>query len=193
MARPDAIISPCSKDAIRRRGRSIRICRIFHRRTPILHPLCTHEVLVRMLLRAPRRRQQIYKKRKDVKGKQQCYYPFKDCSNVLLAVESGGDEDDSEDDLHDDEGEFEPEGEAQDAVLAEVHAEALVLCADEDSADDVAGHEEKEEAVVQAGVVERVKDGEEDETAGSRDGEDDCAVIDRVSKADGIAQMCRSA
>ena len=47
-------------------------------------------------------------------------------------------------------------------MLAEMHAEALVLSADEDGADDVAGHEEEEEAVVQVRVVEGVENGEKD-------------------------------
>lgn len=38
-------------------------------------------------------------------------------------------------------------------MLAEVHAEALVFGADEDGANDVAGDEEEEEAVVEAFVV----------------------------------------
>jgi hypothetical protein len=41
--------------------------------------------------------------------------------------------------LGEDESEFNPEGDAQDAVLAVVDAEALVLPADEDCGDDVAG------------------------------------------------------
>ena len=127
-----------------------------------------------MLLRAPRRRQQIHKERQHVKRKDERDDPLEDRSDVLAAGEGGADEDRGEGNLDENEDELEPEGEAQDAVLAEVHAEALVFGADEDSADDVAGHEEEEEAVVQAGVVERVEDGEEDEAAGSGDGEDDC-------------------
>ena len=172
MARPDATGSHGPQSAIRRR--SIGICRTLHHRTPILGPFEMHELRVRMLLRASRRRQQIHKEGEDVEGEDEGDDPFENGPDVLLAVKGGGDEDDREDNLHDDEDEFEPEGEAQDAVLAEVHAKSLVLCADEDGADDVAGHEEEEEAVVQARVVERVEDGEEDEAAGSCDGEDDC-------------------
>ena len=127
-----------------------------------------------MLLRAPGRRQQIHKERQHVKRKDERDDPLEHGRDVLPAGEGGADEDGGEDDFDEDEDELEPEGEAQDAVLAEVHAQALVLGADEDGADDVAGHEEEEEAVVQAGVVERVEDGEEDEAAGSGDGEDDC-------------------
>lgn len=47
-------------------------------------------------------------------------------------------------------------------MLAEVDPQALVLGADKDGADDVAGHKEEEEAVVQVRVLQRVVDGEED-------------------------------
>ena len=127
-----------------------------------------------MLLRVPRRRQQIRKERQHVKCKDERDDPFENRRDVLPAGEGGAHEDCGEGNLDEDEGELEPKREAQDAVLAEVHAQALVLGADEDGADDVAGHEEEEEAVVQAGVVERVEDREEDEAAGSGDGEDDC-------------------
>ena len=136
------------------------------------------ELRVRMLLRAPRRRQQIHKERQHVKRNDERDDPLEDRSDVLAAGEGGADEDRGEGNLDENEDELEPEGEAQDAVLAEVHAEALVFGADEDGADDVAGHEEEEEAVVQSGVVERVEDGEEDEAAGSGDGEDDCVNDD---------------
>lgn len=126
-----------------------------------------------MLLRAPRGGQQIHEESEDVKSEDERDDPLEDGGDVLLAVERGDGEDDGEGDLDDDEEEFEPEGGAQDAVLAEVHAEALVLGADEDGADDVAGDEEEKEAVVQVRVVQGVEDGEKDQAAGSGDGEDD--------------------
>ena len=176
MARPDAIISRGATNDIRRP--SIGIRSILHHRPPILRPLEMPELRVRVFLRAPRRRQQIDKERQHVKRKDERDDPFENRRDVLPAGEGGADKDGGEGNLDEDEGELEPEGEAQDAVLAEVHAEALVLGADEDGADDVAGHEEEEEAVVQAGVVERVEDGEEDEAAGSGEGEDDCVNDD---------------
>ena len=177
MARPDAIVSRCATNAISRHHCSrspIGIRSILHHHAPILRSLEMSELRVRMLLRSPRRRQQIDKESQHVKRKDERDDPFENGRDVLAAGEGGADEDGCEDNLNKDEGEFEPEGEAQDAVLAEVHAETLVLGADEDGADDVAGHEEEEEAVVQARVVERVEDGEEDEAAGSGDGKDDC-------------------
>ena len=182
MARPDAIISRRTTNAIRRRRRrrrpSIGIRSILHHSAPILRPLEMPELRVRMLLRAPGRRQQIDKERQHVKRKDERDDPFENRRDVLPAGEGGADKDGGEGNLDEDENELEPEGEAQDAVLAEVHAQALVLGADEDGADDVAGHEKEEEAVMQAGVMERVEDGEEDEAAGSGDGEDDCVNDD---------------
>ena len=59
-------------------------------------------------------------------------------------------------------------------MLTEVHTQALVLGADEDGADDVAGDKEEEEAVVEMRVLTVVEDGKEDQAAGSCNGEDDC-------------------
>lgn len=52
-------------------------------------------------------------------------------------------------------------------------AEALVLPADEDGADDVAADEEAQEDLVEAVVAHRVEDGEEDEAGAAGDGGDD--------------------
>lgn len=48
-------------------------------------------------------------------------------------------------------------------------AEALVLCADEDGADDVADDEDDEAVVVDARVAVGVEDGQEDEANGADD------------------------
>lgn len=57
-------------------------------------------------------------------------------------------------------------------MLAVVHAEALVFGAHEDGGEDVAGDEEEEETVVQFWVVQGVETGEEDQTEGAGDGEE---------------------
>lgn len=154
LPRPDPIV-PCGSncvrvpiDTIRRRRRPIGVSSGLRHRAPILRFLQTHELGVGVLLRAPSGRQQIDEEGEDVKGEDEGDDPLEDGRDVLFAVKGGGGEDDGEDDLDDDEGQLQPEGEAQDAVLAEVHAEALVLGADEDGADDVAGDEEEEEAVM---------------------------------------------
>ena len=110
-----------------------------------------------MLLRTPRRRQQIHKKRKNVKSENQRYDPLQHGRHVLLGPEQRRCKRDGEANFYEDESEFGPEAEAQDAMLAEVDAQPLVFGADEDGADDVASHEEEEEAVVQAGVVDCVE------------------------------------
>lgn len=66
----------------------------------------------------------------------------------MVVAPVGGDEDDGEDEFHDDEGEFHPEGDAEDSVLAVVETQLLVFPADEDGGNDVSSNEEKEEDVV---------------------------------------------
>lgn len=115
---------------------------------------------IRMLLSTPCRRQQVHEKRQHIKRENKRYDPFENRRNILLATNSST-EHNREQDLSNDENELCPERQAQDAVLAEMDAEALVFGADEDGGDDVAGHEEEEEAVVHFGVVDGVEDGEE--------------------------------
>ena len=134
-----------------------------------------------MLLRAPRCGQQIHKECQDIKGEDERDDPFEDGRYILPVIKRGADEDGSKGNFDEDKGEFKPEGEAQDAVLTEVYAQALVLGADEDGADDVTGHKEEEETIVQMGMVEGIEDGEEDQAAGSGDGEDDCGDRKGVS------------
>lgn len=59
-------------------------------------------------------------------------------------------------------------------MLAEMHTEALVLGANKYGTDDIARHEQKEEAIMQVMVVEDVEDRKKDQAAGSCCGEDDC-------------------
>lgn len=133
-------------DAIRRR--SIGVSGMIHHRTSILCFFEMHKLSVRVLLGAPSRRQQIHKEGEDVESEDESDDPFENGPGVLLVVEHGSCEDDRKDHLHDDEDEFEPKGEAQNPMLAEMHAEALILGADEDGADNIAGDEEEEEAIV---------------------------------------------
>ena len=151
---------------------TVRVPRSVHHHLPILRLPLPHILHIRMFLRAPRRRQQIHKKRQHIKRKNKRNDPFKHGRDILLVIESRTHEDDGEADFDEDEDQFGPEAEAEDAVLAEVHPQALVFGADEDGADDVAGDEEEEEAVMETGVVQGVEDGEEDEAAGSGNGED---------------------
>ena len=152
MPRPNPIVtrrSDCVRipiDTVRRR--SIAVSRSLHHRAPILRSFEMHELGVRVLLGAPGRRQQIHEESKDVESEDERDDPLENGRDVLFTVEGADREDDGKDDLHDDEYKLEPEREAQDPMLAEMHAEALVLGADEDGADDVASDEEEEEAVM---------------------------------------------
>ena len=121
-----------------------------------------HKLRIRVLLGTPSCRQQIDKEGEDVKSEHERDDPFENGRNVLFAVERGGYEDDCKDELDNDEHEFEPKGEAQDPMLAEVHAKPLVLGADENGADDISSDEEEEETVVEMRVMKCVEDGEKD-------------------------------
>lgn len=57
-------------------------------------------------------------------------------------------------------------------MLAEVDAESLVLCADEDGGNKVAGYEEEQKAVMEPGVADGVEDGKKNQATCTRDGED---------------------
>ena len=70
-----------------------------------------------------------------------------------MVVPRRGGEDDGACQLEENEGQFGPEGEAQDAVLAVVDAQALVLGAQEDCGEDVAADEKEEAAIMNAVVV----------------------------------------
>lgn len=127
---------------------SISVSRILHHRPASLCFFEVHKLGTGVRLGAPSHRQQIQKEGQDVESKDERNDPFEDGRHVLLTVKGRGGEDGCEDDLDKDEAKLEPEGEAQNPVIAEVHAEALVLGADEDSADDVSRDKEKEEAIV---------------------------------------------
>ena len=70
-----------------------------------------------------------------------------------MLVEARSPEDDGEADFNDDKGQFGPKAKAQNAVLAEMDAKALIFGTYKDGTDDVAGDKEKEETVVEALVV----------------------------------------
>lgn len=73
-------------------------------------------------------------------------------------------------------------------------AQALVLGADEDGAEEVAAHEEQEEAVMQPGVAVRVEDAEEDEAGGAAHGADDAQhAEDLLRDAEVFRQAARVA
>ncbi len=63
-------------------------------------------------------RVQIYEEGKDVKGKDGGNDPLKDGGNIGVFGECGACEDDGEDQLDEDKGEFDPKGDAQDAMVS---------------------------------------------------------------------------
>lgn len=109
----------------------------------------------------------------DVEGEDEGDGPLEDGGVVEVVVQVAHAEADGEAELDDDEDELDPEGDAQDAVLAVLDAEALVLPADEDGGQQVAGDEEHEEDVVQLGVAGRVEARQAGQADGADEGEED--------------------
>lgn len=78
----------------------------------------------------------------DVEGVDEGDDPFEDGGRVPPRLAVADAEADGHAELDDDEGELEPEGDAQDAVLSVVDSEALVFPADEDGREDVSAADE---------------------------------------------------
>jgi hypothetical protein len=87
----------------------------------------------------PHSRNKINRKTPHVKRIYERNNPLTHGSRIIVVLIAEDAERDREAELDEDEGEFDPEGDAQDAVLAVVDAKTLVLPADEDCGDDVAG------------------------------------------------------
>lgn len=87
----------------------------------------------------PHSRNKINRKTLHVKRIYERNNPLTHRSRVIVILIGEDAKRDREAELGEDEGEFDPEGDAQDAVLAMVDAETLVLPADEYCGDDVAG------------------------------------------------------
>lgn len=117
--------------------------------------------------------EQVEQEAEDVEGEDQGDDPFEDGGDVAVVRPRGADEDAGQHHLDQDEGQFDPEADAQDAVLPVVDAQPLVLGADEHRRQDEAADEEKQEPVVQVLVSVRVEDREQDQPCGPGDGGDD--------------------
>lgn len=82
------------------------------------------------------------------------------------------DEANGQNDFDEDKGEFDPEGDGENAVLALiVSAESLVLSADEDGADDVSDDEKTEAEIVDSWEVVGILHTQQDESCSSDKGE----------------------
>jgi len=110
---------------------------------------------------------QIDKEAKHVEGEDERDRPLQDAGRVVFVLEIAHAEGDCEHDFHQDEGELYPEGDAQNTVLAEMYAKALVFPADEDGGDDEAGDEEEEKDIVKGGMSKRIENRKKNEARGS--------------------------
>jgi len=97
--------------------------------------------------------------------------PFEDGGFVDFAAALQDAEGDGEAGLDEDESELDPEAGAQNAVLAEVDAEALVFGADEDRGDDVSCNEDGKHCLVDIREASGVEDGQENQAKTTDDGE----------------------
>lgn len=118
-------------------------------------------------------RVQVHIEREDVEAKHQCNDPLDDRSRVIVLVITKHDERNGQADGDENEGQLDPKGDGEHAMLGVVHAEALVLGADEDGRDEVADDEKAQKDVVQTGVVRGIEDTEADKADGAHQGPDD--------------------
>jgi len=96
--------------------------------------------------------------------------PFEDGSSVTSASGTAkGSKGNCKSNLNEDEGQLDPEGCAQDTVLAEVDTQALILSASEDGRNDVSNNEDDETNVVSGRVVDSIQDGQQDQANGTDD------------------------
>lgn len=125
---------------------SIRINRPTHhiptrlRRHPhliILLPQRQRETII--LMSRLGRREEVNDEAPDVEDVDERDGPFDNGGAVVVSLVSKDAESDCEGDFDEDEGELDPEGGSEDALVAVVDSESLVFGADEDGGDDVAG------------------------------------------------------
>lgn len=125
---------------------SIRIHRSTHHITPSLR-LHSHLIILLpqrrreaiLLMARARRGQEIDDERPHVEDEDEGDGPFADGGAVVVLLVAEHAEGYDEGYFDEDEGELDPEGVGEDAVLAVADAETLVFGADEDGGDDVAG------------------------------------------------------
>lgn len=118
-------------------------------------------------------RVQVHVEGEDVEAEDEGDDPLEDGGDVPVLEAVHNNKGDGQADGDDDEGQLDPEGDGEDAVLGVVDAEALVLGADEDGREQVADDEEAEEDVVQARVAGRVEDAQADEADSADEGPED--------------------
>jgi hypothetical protein len=116
--------------------------------------------------------QEVHIEAEDVEAVEECYGPLEHRRNVPNVLQGAHAKGDAHADLDDDEGELDPEGDAQDGVLAVVDSQALVLPTDKNCGHNVAEDEDAEEDVMQLGMPPGVKDGKKDQTGCADDGGD---------------------
>lgn len=142
---------------------------------------------VRRITLRPHTGQQIQHKAKHIAGKDKRDDPLENRSGIITVPKRKDAKRDRECNFHQDENQLRPKRHAQKAVLPIVDPQSLVLGADQDRAEDVAGDEEEQEAIVHVGVAVRIEDGEEDQADRPGDGEEDAGDAEEYLVARGVA------
>lgn len=116
------------------------------RTTAMAVSMFTHRDLVVQALGdmvfSPDTGEQIQQEADDVTGEDESDDPLQYRSRIPVALVGHGAKHDGQPDLHQDEGEFDPEGDSQDALVAVVDPQSLVRGTDEDGGEDETGHEQ---------------------------------------------------
>jgi len=84
-------------------------------------------------------RDEIDRETPNIESIDQRNYPLANCSRIVVLLVRKNAERDSETEFNEDEHEFDPERDSEDAVLTIVDSESLILPADENCRDNVAG------------------------------------------------------
>lgn len=128
---------------------------IIHTQRPLAPTLTLSRKAIVLLLLHPRlpvpkvravvlgagRWQEVDEEREDVEGEDERDGPLENSGDVVGFLEGADGKGDSETEFEEDEGELDPEGGAEDEVLAVLDSQTLVLPADEDGRDDVSSNE----------------------------------------------------
>lgn len=109
-------------------------------------------------------RPQVDRKRDNVEREDEGDDPLNDSCCVAVVCPSERHESDSQEELDEDEEELDPEGDSEDAVIAVLDTQTLILRADKDRGNPIATNEQQQKHVMKRVVAVVVEIGQRDET-----------------------------
>jgi hypothetical protein len=107
--------------------------------------------------------QKVHEEAQHVQAVEECYRPLQYSGNIPNVLLGAHTKCDAKANLKQDKGELDPEGDAEDRVLAVVYSQALILPANEDCRNNVSEYEDSQEDVMQLVVSLSVENGKENE------------------------------